>query len=166
MPAAAAAPPTAIGGMKAAGAAVIACVRATFIGVLISGPIASSDANKPKNEASLMGKVRRVFKMLLPVDPSPGNPVVDEVEVRPRSFRKVLSNDVDVVVDAAGDARFCSDEVIAELSCDSADCTPLPVAVPLAWVTAAAWLAAPAGLVVDGGAVNVVNVDAAAEVPA
>jgi hypothetical protein len=61
--------------------------------------------------------------------------LVLEVEVRPRSFRRVESNvvnDVDDVDDAAGDARFCSVELIVELSCDSADCTPLPVAVPLA----------------------------------
>jgi hypothetical protein len=57
---------------------------------------------------------------------------VGEVEVRPRSFRRLVSHDVDGVDDAAGDARFCSVEGIVELSCDSADCTPLPVAVPLA----------------------------------
>jgi len=54
-----------------------------------------------------------------------------EVEVTPRLFRRSESH-VDDVDDAAGDARFCSVEVIVELSWDSADCTPLPVAVPLA----------------------------------
>jgi hypothetical protein len=75
----------------------------------------------------------RVFTKLSPVDPSPAIPFVPVAEdVRPRSFRRVESNDVDDVDDAAGDARFCSVEVIVELSWDSADCTPLPVAAPLA----------------------------------
>src|ERR1700730_13355673 len=103
-----------------------------FIGVPMSGPIALSAINRPKNDASVMGKVRIVLTKLCPVDPSPAIPVVLEGEVRPRSFRRVESNDVDDVDDAAGDARFCSVEGIVELSCDSADCTPLPVAVPLA----------------------------------
>ena len=143
-------------------------MRATFSGVPISGPIASSAINRPKNPPRLTGSRSRLDNKPCPVDPSPAIPVVGEVVVRPRSLRKVVSHDVDDVDvdDAAGDARFCSVEVIVELSCDSADCTPLPVAAPLACVTAAAWLAAPAGLVVDGGAVNGVTREAAAELPA
>jgi hypothetical protein len=120
----------------------------------------------------LKGKRARLSKKLDPVDPSsPPSPVVVEVEdeVRPRSFRRSVSkvvNDVDDVDDAAGDARLCSDVGTEESNCDSVDCTPVPVDVPAAWVTAAAWLAAPAGLVVDGGDVNAVNLEAAAELPA
>jgi hypothetical protein len=108
-----------------------------FIGVPIKGCIASIAENRPKNDASVMGKVVRVFMRLPETVPSPGSDVVLVVEddVRPRSFSRLESrvdNDVDDVDDAAGDARFCSVEVIVELSWDSADCTPLPVAVPLA----------------------------------
>jgi hypothetical protein len=113
-----------------------------FIGVPISGPIASSAINRPKNDASLKGIVVRKFKRLPETAPSPAIPVVPvpEDEVRPRSFSAVESNvvndddDVDVVT---GDARLCSDEVIELSSCDSADCTPVPVAVPVACATAA-----------------------------
>jgi hypothetical protein len=108
-----------------------------FIGVPIKGCMASIAENRPKNDASVMGNVVRVFMRLPETVESPGIGVVPVVEdeVKPRSFRRPESrvdNDVDDVDDAAGDARFCSVEVIVELSCDSADCTPLPVAVPLA----------------------------------
>jgi hypothetical protein len=106
-----------------------------FIGVVIRGVNAFIPMNKPKKPARLKGSRARLSKKLCPVDPSPAIPVVPEVEVTPRPFRSSesrLDNDVDGVDDAAGDARFCSVEVIVELSWDSADCTPLPVAVPLA----------------------------------
>jgi len=93
--------------------------------------------------------------------------VVLDVEVR--LFRRLVStvdSEVDVVDDAAGDARPCSDEGIDEVSCDSVDCTPAPEDVPTACAVAALWLAAPAALVVDGGDVNAVTLEAAAEVPA
>jgi hypothetical protein len=102
--------------------------------------------------------------------PPPGVTIVDDpfdaVEDPPKSpLRSPESPDVDVD-DVVGDARFCSDVVIEESSCDSVDCTPVPVAVPVACATAADWLAAPAGLVVAGGGVNAVNREAAAEAPA
>src|SRR6516164_6710789 len=106
-----------------------------FIGVPISGPIASSAINRPKNDASLKGITVRVFKRLPEIAPSPAIPVVpvtEDDEVRPRSFSRVESNvvnDDDGVDVVTGDARLCSDEVIELSSCDSADCTPAPVAV-------------------------------------
>ena len=111
-------------------------MRATFIGVLIRGPIASIPMNKPKSPPRLTGSKSRLCNKPDVVVPSPNEPVlVVEDEVRPRSLRRPVSkvvNDVDDVDDAAGDARFCSVEGIVEVSWDSADCTPLPVAVPLA----------------------------------
>ena len=102
---------------------------------------------------------------------SPGMPVdvVELVVDDERLFRR-LENNVDnefpEVDDAAGVERFCSVEVIEELSCDSIDCTPEPVEVPVACATAAVWLAAPDAFVVGGGSVKAVNVDAAEEFPA
>jgi hypothetical protein len=70
----------------------------------------------------------------------PGVEIVDDVEEEPppRSpLRIPESPDVDDG-DELGDARLCSAVVIVESSCDSADCTPVPVDVPAACATAAA----------------------------
>jgi hypothetical protein len=64
--------------------------------------------------------------------------------------------------DEAGDASPCSSVVI---SCGS-DACEVPAEVPVAWVTATVWLAIPTGLVICGGEVNAVNIEAAAELPA
>jgi hypothetical protein len=55
---------------------------------------------------------------------------VDDVEEdAPRSELRIPeSPDVDDV-DELGDARLCSVVVIVESSCDSVDCTPVPVDV-------------------------------------
>jgi hypothetical protein len=68
--------------------------------------------------------------------------------------------------DDNGDASPCSELGTLEMTCDSVDCTPLVVAVPVAWATAPAWSAVPAGLAVSGGAFNDGTVAAAAEAPA
>jgi hypothetical protein len=70
----------------------------------------------------------------------PGVEIVDVPEEDPprRELRSPESPEPDDVDDAAGDARFCSAVGTAEVSCDSIDCTPAPVDVPAAWVTAAA----------------------------
>ena len=71
----------------------------------------------------------------------PGRLVVAPVlDVEVRLFRKLVStddNDVGVVV-AAGDTRSCSEPGTVETSCDSADCTPVPVDAPAACAVAAA----------------------------
>ena len=65
--------------------------------------------------------------------------VDDPEEDPPRSpLRSPESPDVDDV-DELGDARLCSAVGTVEINCDSVDCTPVPVDVPAAWVTAAAW---------------------------
>ncbi len=68
--------------------------------------------------------------------------------------------------DDNGDESPCSELGTLEITCDSVDCTPLVVAVPVAWATAPAWSAVPAGLAVSGGAFNGGTVAAAAEAPA
>jgi hypothetical protein len=66
-----------------------------------------------------------------------------------------------------GDARFWSAPVIAEVSCDSTDCTPVSIDEPADWALAAPWAANPARLVVCGAAVNgVTSAVAAAELAA
>ena len=59
---------------------------------------------------------------------------------------------------AADDASPCSAWGTADISCEPLDVDDC--------ATAAAWLPAPAGLVVGGGEVNGVNVDAVADEPA
>ena len=71
-----------------------------------------------------------------------------------------------VLAAGIGDAMLCSAVGIVETTCDSVDCTPALDDVPVAWATVPAWLAAPAALVVSGGELNGVTVDAAAEDPA
>ena len=68
--------------------------------------------------------------------------------------------------DDSGEARLCSELGTVETTCDSVDCTPLVVAVPVAWATAPSWPAVPAGLAVSGGALSAGTVAAAAEAPA
>jgi hypothetical protein len=100
--------------------------------------------------------------------PPPGVVITDDPveDPPPRSpLRIPESPDVDDV-DELGDARLCSAVVIVEISCDSVDCTPVPVDVPVAWAAAAPCAADPARLVVCGAAVNCVNVEAAVELPA
>ena len=65
--------------------------------------------------------------------------------------------------DDSGDERPCSVLGTVEITCDSVDCTPLVVAVPVAWATAPSWPAVPAGLAVSGGALNGVTSAAAAD---
>jgi hypothetical protein len=65
-----------------------------------------------------------------------------------------------------GDESPCSALGTEETTCDSVDCTPLPVDAPVAWATAPAWPAVPAGLAVSGGELNDVTAAATAEEPA
>jgi hypothetical protein len=161
-------------------AAATAGVKPRFIALPIRGPnvvpIPVLTSEMPSHAGTPAYSVSTPSKTLpseIPdVDkiPPPGVVIVvdpfDPVEDPPRSaLRSPESPDVDDV-DVVGDARPCSDVVIEDSSCDSADCTPVPVGVPVACATAADWLAAPDGLVVDGGGVNAVTLEAAAEAPA
>jgi hypothetical protein len=85
---------------------------------------------------------------------SPRGPVVDAAEDDPPTspLRIPESPDVDDV-DEPGDAMPCSAVVSVEISCDSVDCTPVPVDAPAVWVPAAPCAANPARLVVCGAAV-------------
>ena len=47
--------------------------------------------------------------------------------------------------DDSGDASSCSALGTVDITCDSVDCTPVPVDVPVAWAAAPAWLAARPG---------------------
>jgi hypothetical protein len=81
---------------------------------------------------------------------------VDDVaeDPLPRSpLRIPESPDVDDV-DELGDTRLCNAVCIEDISCDSVDCTPVPVDVLAAWALCAA---NPAWLVVCGAAVNCVT---------
>ena len=70
------------------------------------------------------------------------------------------------LVPAAGAAMLCSALGTDDTTCDSVDCTPALDDVPAACATVPPWLAAPAALVVSGGVLNGVTVEAAAEDPA
>jgi hypothetical protein len=67
---------------------------------------------------------------------------------------------------AAGVAIPCRALGSEETTCESVDCTPALDDVPVACATVPAWLAAPAALVVSGGELNGVTVEAAADDPA
>jgi hypothetical protein len=95
--------------------------------------------------------------------------VVDEVRVVKDDSGDAEDED-DVAVDASpcsapGTAAQLSGVDAAEVSGDTV-CTPVPAEVPAACVTAAASPPNPAGLVVCGGVVNGVNVDATEDEPA
>jgi len=68
--------------------------------------------------------------------------------------------------DDNGDASPCSALGTEETTCDSVDCTPLPVDALVAWATAPTWPAVPAGLAVSGGELNGGTAAATAEEPA
>jgi hypothetical protein len=67
---------------------------------------------------------------------------------------------------AVGAAMLWSAFGSEDTTCDSVDCTPALDDVPAACATVPPWLAAPAALVVSGGVLNGVTVEAAAEDPA
>jgi hypothetical protein len=151
-------------------AAATAGVKPKFIELPIRGPITDPNTVEPPDMAAHAGRAAYsaiTLSTRLPDVKSPPSPTVvvdDPVEdPPPRSpLRIPKSPDVDDV-DELGEARPCSDVVIEESSCESVDCTPVPVAVPAACATAADWLAVPASLVVDGGVVKAANREAAAE---
>ncbi|WP_240492013.1 PPE family protein, SVP subgroup [Mycobacterium alsense] len=86
-------------------------------------------------------------QMSLPVEPDPSAP---------------SSPDGWAAADPGDDARPCRVVGIADITCDSVDCSE-PAAVAPAWVTAADCAARPAGLVVCGGPVNSLSCVAIAE---
>jgi hypothetical protein len=87
---------------------------------------------------------------------SPASPVVAVFDPGAKGL-------VPTEADDNGDASPCSELGTLETTCDSVDCTPLVVAVPVAWATAPAWPAVPAGLAVSGGALSAGTVVASAD---
>ena len=110
--------------------------------------------------------------MMLPASSPPKGEVTVEAVVdavdppEPNAFANWVSSpdnpEPDDAVDAAGDARLCS---VVGTSWDSVPCA-VPAETPAAWATEALCRPGPAGLAGDGGEVNVVNLVAAAELPA
>ena len=100
-------------------------------------------------------------------EPVPESRLVPDVSAVDDDVRVVNndSGDVDDEDNVAGIAAEASGVDSAEVSDDTV-CTPVPAGVPAACVTAAASPLNPPGLVVSGGIVNAVNVDAADDAPA
>jgi hypothetical protein len=143
-------------------------VKPKFIELPIRGPITDPNAVEPPDMAAHAG--RAAYSVITPcmrppsenpddvdvkIPPSPVVVVDDPVEdPPPRSPLRIPESPEPDDVDDAGDARLCSVVGIVEISCDSVDCTPVPVDVPVAAATAAPCAADPAPLVVCGAAVN------------
>jgi hypothetical protein len=139
-------------------AAVLASAKPIFIGPPIRGPIVEPNALWNIPMAVHPGITAYELITALRMPPS-DNPDVLKIPVPPGP--KIVDDPVEgeppLNKEDKGDARFCRPVWSVDISCDSVDCTPVPVDVPVVWATAVACAANPAVLVVCGAAVNCVT---------